>query len=274
MTGLLDACTRLPTVFFTIALGIVLLYWLFVLIGALDIDLFGGDAEGAAKGLGDVLAGAKGAGDALAGMDGAGDALGGMDGAGDAAGGADMGADGGGDDLIAAKGAGEAVKVEAGHHGVEGGFWHSMGLATVPITISLSVVVVVGWALSIMGTYYGGMVFGENSIILAVLVGLATVVVSVPLAGLLVRPLNPIFRLRAGKTNRDYIGSYCTISTGQVNPSFGQATIEDGGTVLVIAVRCDKPDALKRNDRALVIDFDPTRHAYVVEPVENLALLP
>jgi hypothetical protein len=261
MTGLLEACMRLPTVLFTVGLGIVLLYWLFVLIGALDIDLFGGDAEGAAKGLGEMLAGAKGAGDALAGMDGAGDALGGMDGAGDAVG----GADGAGDAAGGGDGAGEGAKVETGHHGAEGGFWHSLGLATVPITISLSVVVIVGWAISILGMYYGGMVFGENSIILALVVGFTTLVV---------RPLNPIFRLRAGKTNRDYVGSYCTITTGEVNRSFGQATVEDGGTVLVIAVRCDKPEALKRNDRALIIDFDPARHAYVVEPVENMALLP
>ena len=270
MTGLLEACMRLPTVFFTIGLGIVLLYWLFVLIGALDIDLFGGDAEGAAKGLGEMLTGAKGAGDALAGMDGAGDALGGMDGAGDALG----GMDGAGDAAGGGDAGGEAVKVETGHHGVEGGFWHSLGLATVPITISLSVVVVVGWAVSIMGMHYGGMVFGQDSIILALIVGVTTLVVSVPLAGLLVRPLNPIFRLRAGKTNRDYVGSYCTITTGEVNRIFGQATVEDGGTVLVVAVRCDKPDALKRNDRALIIDFDPTRHAYVVEPVESIGLLP
>jgi hypothetical protein len=97
--------------------------------------------------------------------------------------------------------------------------------------------------------------------------------VGIPLAGLLVRPLHPIFKLRAGKSNRDYVGALCTINTGQVNRDFGQATLEEGGTVLVIAVRCDKPDVLKRGDRALIIDFDPARHAYVVEPADNTGLL-
>jgi hypothetical protein len=91
---------------------------------------------------------------------------------------------------------------------------------------------------------------------------------------MLVRPLNPIFKLRSGKANRDYVGALCSITTGQVNASFGQATIEDGGTVLVIAVCCDKPELLKRGDRALIIDFDPDRHAYVVEPANDTALLP
>ncbi|HEY5936393.1 MAG TPA: hypothetical protein VIU61_17195, partial [Kofleriaceae bacterium] len=75
-----------------------------------------------------------------------------------------------------------------------------------------------------------------------------------------------IFEIREGKTNEDYVGHMCTISTGNVDENFGQATVEDGGTVLVIPVRCDKPGKLARNDKALIIEFDPERQAYVVEP--------
>lgn len=278
MTGLLEACLRVPTVIFTIALGIVLLYWLFVLVGALDIDLFGGDASGAAKGLGDALAGAKGAGDALAGAEDVGDALAGAKGAGEAVMGAKAadgllaGAKGAGDALVSAKGAAEVVKPPGGHDA--GGFWDALGLATVPITISGSVVVVVGWALSILGMHYGGKLLGPDSLVLAGLVLAATVVVGIPLAGALVRPLNPLFRLRTGKSNRDYVGSLCAITTGHVDRGFGQATVADGGTFLVIPVCCDQPDALKRGDQALIIDFDPARGAYVVEPTTNLGLAP
>jgi hypothetical protein len=81
-----------------------------------------------------------------------------------------------------------------------------------------------------------------------------------------VRPLRGVFALREGKSNKDYIGSTCTITTGSVNEGFGQATIEDGGTVLVIPVRCDR-NVLGRGHKALIIDFDATRHAYIVEPV-------
>ena len=79
-----------------------------------------------------------------------------------------------------------------------------------------------------------------------------------------------MFEVKVGKSNRDYIGSTCTITTGRVDADFGQATIEDGATVLVIPVRCDRPDVLGRGARALVIDFDLSRHAYVVEPVSEL----
>jgi len=91
-------------------------------------------------------------------------------------------------------------------------------------------------------------------------------VIALPIAALLIRPLAPVFAVREGKSNADYIGHVCTITTGRVDTGFGQATIEDGGTVLAIAVRCDRPGELARGDKALIIEFDRERSAYLVEP--------
>ena len=41
---LIEAAVHFPTVVFTIGLGIALVYWVFVLLGALDLDI-GADAE-------------------------------------------------------------------------------------------------------------------------------------------------------------------------------------------------------------------------------------
>ena len=50
----------------------------------------------------------------------------------------------------------------------------------------------------------------------------------------------------------------------------GRATVEDGGAGLVIQVVCGRDNPLKRGDRALLIDFDPRREVYEVEPVDWL----
>ncbi len=42
MTEFLQAIISLPTGLFTVPLGLALLYWLFVMIGAADVDLLGG----------------------------------------------------------------------------------------------------------------------------------------------------------------------------------------------------------------------------------------
>lgn len=215
---LIETATHFPTVVFTIGLGIALIYWLFVLLGALDLDI-GGDAGDA----GDV-------------------------------------GDGGGD---AGDGDGEV-----GKGSVSGGVWSGLGLARVPITISISMILLVCWVLSMVASHYLPSVLGTATWVSAAILP-ASLVVGLPIAGLLVRPLGGVFGLNEGKSNQDYVGFTCTITTGHVDENFGQATVEDGGTVLVIPVRADSK-GLARNHKALIIDFDTDRQAYVVEPVADM----
>jgi hypothetical protein len=234
---LVVASLQFPTVVFTIALGIVLVYWLFVLIGALDIDLFGGHVDvDVSDGIGDALTGgAKGGAEAFHGDGGAG---------GDAdAGGGDADGDASG-----------------------GGLWHVLGLGDVPVTISFSLIIVLAWCGSLLAMHYVLGTAGWLGLVVLVL----AVVIALPIAALLIRPIAPVFAVREGKSNADYIGHACTITTGRVDDRFGQATIEDGGTVLNIAVRCDRPDAFARGDKALVIEFDRERQAYLVEPSADM----
>jgi hypothetical protein len=227
--NLFEASLRFPTVVFSLGLSIALIYWVFVLLGALDIDLFDGgqpDFAGAGKGVGDALAGGvKGGAEALKGAD---------------------------------------ADVDGGD-----GLWAGLGLGKVPITIALSVVFLVCWALSLLAMSYAPEVVGTGSWVAPTVLP-ATLLVGLPLAGLLVRPLGGLFEVHEGKSNRDYIGYTCTITTGRVDDGFGQATIEDGGTVLVVAVRCDRSGVLARDDKALIIDFDTARHAYLVEPAADM----
>jgi len=231
---LVVASLQFPTVVYTIVLAVVLVYWLFVSLGALDIDLLGGgdvgdvgdlDLGGAAKGVGEMLTGgAKAGGEALHGD------------------GGDLDGD------------------------VDGGVWHGLGLGAVPVTISVSLIVLTAWCGSLLGAHY---IAGDSGWQRGLVLILA-LVVALPFAALLIRPLAPVFAVKEGKSNSDYVGHTCTISTGRVDDVFGQATIEDGGSVLVIQVRCDRPDALARGDKALIIDFDRARQAYVVEPAAGM----
>lgn len=246
---LIEAAQQFPTVIFTIGLGICLIYWLFVLLGALDIDLFGdADISGHGDGIGDAIGGHHVEVGDVGGHD-----IGGHD-----VGGHDVGAHGHAD------GGDHDIEVDGG-----GGLWSGLGLSRVPITISVSAIFLVCWVLSIGGMYYAPNTLGNGTWVGAVVL-LVVLIVGFPLAGLVVRPLGGVFTLREGKSNRDYVGHTCTVTTGKVDDQFGQATVEDGGTVLVIPVRCDKPGALSRHDRALIIDFDSDRHAYVVEPVADM----
>src|SRR3954467_1021678 len=52
MLALLTLMLAFPTVVFTVLLGVVLLYWLFVILGALHIDALGAGGDGALEGAG------------------------------------------------------------------------------------------------------------------------------------------------------------------------------------------------------------------------------
>jgi hypothetical protein len=212
---LLSASLQFPTVVFTIALGIALVYWLFVLLGALDIDVLGGPDV-------DV-------------------------------------------DMSGPEDVGEAGKPDLGHGDANGGVWSGLGLKSVPMTITVSIILLCSWCGSLLLMHYLVPALGLGSWFPPLLLP-GMLLVSIPVTAVLVRPLVPIFKISEGKTNDDYVGHTCTISTGSVDENFGQATVEDGGTVLVIPVRCDQPGKLARNDKALIIEFDPERQAYVVEP--------
>ncbi|HEY4178803.1 MAG TPA: hypothetical protein VGM90_18280 [Kofleriaceae bacterium] len=222
MNELVQSSLQFPTVVFTIALGIVLVYWLFVLLGALHINLLG-DADFD----GDV--------------------------------GGDVGGDAGGD-----------VGHDAGHDGdVDGpSVWTKAGLGAVPLTITISFITLIGWTGSLLAMNY---VVGDNGLGKALLLPIV-LLAALLLTGQLVRPLRPVFAVKEGKTHESYVGHLCTVTTNTVDDAFGFANIEDGGSIVQISVRCDKPGKLVRGDKALIIEFDPARRTFVVEP--NSDLLP
>jgi len=233
MTDFLNALLAFPTVLFTIPLGVVVGYWLTVMVGAVGIDLLDGD-------VGDFSLDAKaGAGEVLEG-------------------GAKAAVEGG------AKASIESVKGSAS-------FLEVLGFGGVPVTVSVSFLVFFSWLLSLafarpardaLGALPGVLVSG----------GLATLCFAggLFLAGLVVRPLRPLFAVQQAPRRAALIGRVCVIASGRVDGKFGHATFEDGGAGLLLNVVCDKSNALGRGGKALILGYDAARDAYEVEPVDWL----
>ena len=224
---MLTAALAFPTVIYTIMLCLVVMYWLFVIIGFFDIDMldFGGDADGLLDGTADGIA------DGVA--DGA------ADGVADAAEGAIRGG---------------------------AGLLEALDLRSVPITVSFSIIVLVAWVLSILGmNLLGGLL---DSSLLAVVVGIAAFVVALPVTSVLVRPLSPAFKMDVGRNNASLVGHTCTIATGRVSETFGQADCQVGRDHLLIQVRCRSGNTLKKGSEALIIEYNRTDEAFLVEALE------
>ncbi len=247
MSQLFHIAFAFPTLIWTVLLGVALCYWMFVVLGALDIDLFGdADVDGVLDGGGDI--GGDIGGDA--GVD-----VGGGDAGGDVGG--DAGGDAGGD-------------VDAGGGGLE--LLALLGLRKVPLTVSLSFVFLFAWMASLVMLLAFGEALAELPRWLSALLLLVGALgLSLPLTSLAVRPIAPLFVIHRAKVNTDYIGSVCVVTTGRVDAGFGQARVEDeGGVVLVIPVRYEGDGGFGRNDKALIIGYDEDRHAYLIEPMSDV----
>jgi len=57
-----------------------------------------------------------------------------------------------------------------------------------------------------------------------------------------------------------------------VGARFGQATYEVPGESMLLQVRSDKTNTLKKGDEALIIEYDARREAYLVEAMEPLLI--
>jgi hypothetical protein len=289
MTGFFEAILAFPTVLFTIPVALACLYWLFVVLGAIDLDSFSLDgAEGALEGMDGVLEGgldgvADGALDGLldggldgvldGGLDGALDGVadGVLDGALDGVldGGLDGALDGAADAATEAIGEGAAEAVATGP-GALLGLLAGLKLTSVPVTLSMSLIALFGWVLSYLGMAYLPDVLTWSPALLATAVGGAAFLLGTGVTSFAVRPLSPFFARHDARGYRSLIGLTAEVTTGRVDDRFGQAELSDSGDVMLIQVRNDLADnGLKRGDPVLVIKRDVAREAFVVEPLPD-----
>jgi len=231
MQEFLDTALSMPTLAFTTMLGIVVLYWATVVVGALDIDTL--DPGGA-----------------LDGVDGA---LDGIDGMADGAD-VDMDIDPGADSEVSSGGL--------------AGLLHALRLRYAPLTVVFSFIALFGWLGTFFGTRYVEPLLPLGGFVSGMLIAVIALVLAMPLTSLLTRPLAPLFRTEKAKKNKDLIGSVVTIKTGKVDAGFGQATLDDGQAGFLLTVRCDTSDALTRGDRALIVGWDESSNTFDVEPME------
>ncbi len=257
MTEFLSTTFSFPTVIFTVLLVVCCAYWLMVIVGALGIDALDfdfdgldGAADGAAEGI--VEGAAEGA------AEGATEGL--VEGATE---GATEGVFDG-----AATGVSEGAAEGASFVGT---LFLTFKLRHVPMTLVLSVWLLFSWTLSSLAhaslmpqlTALPGWLSGT-------LVVLGSLVVSLPLTSVLVRPLGRVLKVEKPTSKGAIIGQIVKIDTTRVDAGFGSGKVEDGGAGLIIRVRCDTDNRLSRGSKALVVSYDPKRDAYEVTPVDDM----
>jgi hypothetical protein len=143
-----------------------------------------------------------------------------------------------------------------------------IGLGGVPVTVTVSVMTVASWFVSLVGTV---MMEGVLTGVLRIAVGIGVIIGALTgglfAAGLVARPLRKLYVIGGEASRGDFVGRECLIRTGSVTGIFGQAevTAQDGSSA-IIQVRQTGEHALTFGKRALIFDYDIDGEFFWVAP--------
>jgi hypothetical protein len=258
MAEVLVLALSFPSVVFTVLLGVMLVYWTFVMVGVIHI---GEGSEGALDGHFDVGGGHADIGDIGGGHADVGDIGGGHADVGDVGGGHGDGDLGDGGDADEGNGG----------HGALAAVMSALHLRSVPATVVFSFIVTFSWLVSVVTMQ---LLTRSAPALVGPLVDAGVLVLSfvvaLPLTSIAARPLVKVFAPKRAPAKADFIGRTCVVRTGTVTTKFGEATLHDGGAGLVLRVRIDDGKQLSRGEQALIVDYDAERETYLVEPMREV----
>ena len=176
---------------------------------------------------------------------------------------ADFDFDGGDIDL-------EGINADGSDVAASSGFLNKFKLDGIPLTISLSFVIFLSWIVSfLLVNYYQDKVADDwVKAFIGIWVILLAPVISTPIVGLLLSPLKSIFRKfreeAEGRKADSLVGHIARVRTDKVNMNFGDAEIDHEGASLILKIRAEEPNELKRGDKVLLTEYIEGENIYKV----------
>jgi hypothetical protein len=151
--------------------------------------------------------------------------------------------------------------------GTIAGYVVAFGLQGIPISIIVSLLILVSWTLSCLGGMWllpllpdSGAQYAGGAIL-----GLASVSLAVPLASGLARPLRGLFVTHAAIHNSALVGQQCKVLTQTVDEKNGRAEVAQRGANLNIRVWSPTPNKLARGALARIFAYEEEASRYRIE---------
>lgn len=138
--------------------------------------------------------------------------------------------------------------------------------AGVPITLSLSFIILFSWVLSFLSVHFLYPHIPQPW--LKVFIGLWLLVLIPVFLAELLQPfgklLQPLFHKAPERSAVDLIGEYAKVRSGYVSSSFGEAELTHEGTSLILKIRATEPNTIQRNDLVRLVAYDATTSSYQI----------
>ena len=143
----------------------------------------------------------------------------------------------------------------------------AFGLQGVPLSIALSLVVLVGWTLSCLGAMWLIPLLPGSApaYVSGTLLALASVSLALPIAARLARPMRGLFVTHAAIQNASLVGQSCKVLTQTVNEHNGRAEVAQRGDSINIRVWAHTPNPLVRGAAARIVAYEEKTGRYRIE---------
>ncbi|MGI0118385.1 hypothetical protein [Zooshikella sp. RANM57] len=145
----------------------------------------------------------------------------------------------------------------------------SCGLTGVPLTIVISLLVLLSWIITYFTDFFLLQLLEPNWI--HHLLGLACIVISflisVPITAHIIQPLRPLFQTHDSRLG-SIVGTTCIVTSSKVDEHFGRAEIKKDNDVIIIHIRSSEPNSIRKGDNVLIIDCDTERNIYNVASID------
>lgn len=141
-------------------------------------------------------------------------------------------------------------------------------LGRVPFMVFMSFLALPFWVLAILTVHYAP--FLPTGI--AFLMLIPNFILSLFVAKALTTPFVKMFAAleKEHDSTVTIIGKVCTVLLPATPNDLGQASVKTDAAPLILNVKTTRGAFLKKGDTALVIDFDPVKQIYLIEPFETL----
>lgn len=153
-----------------------------------------------------------------------------------------------------------------------GGLLMKFGFDKVPMTLIISLISLIGWAISYLSTRYLLNHFSNDSntyYIVSTVLFIVVLIISILLTAWVIKPLRPFFSKLNGNNHRTLLGQIVEIRTGSVSSIKGEALYEDGGAGLILQVRADERNQFRRGDKVVLLSYDATNNSYEVMSIDE-----
>ncbi len=148
------------------------------------------------------------------------------------------------------------------------GLLHTLGFTGVPFTIVLTVLIFLSWVFTyFISAYLLPLIPTELLKLLVSTAGLfISFFIAVPISSKIIAPLRKLSLENQAKSNKDFLGSHCRVTSQTVDESFGQGKIQTSGASLIVSIRCTASAEVKQGDMVRPISFDQKKNIYQVIP--------